>query len=117
MYVMYKNGSLRIFKIMFSARCKGAYLLFLSLFLCSLALFMANIVVSYFILDSLFSLSVSFASMATLLLKNLLFSTSLCKTYHRENVDSELDLCMVDSNDIVFEFWMSVSFLSPTFTI
>ena len=35
--------------------------------------------------------------------ENSLFSIPL-GAYHRENVDSELDLCMVDSNDVVREF-------------
>ena len=39
--------------------------------------------------------------------ENSLFSIPLGTTYHRENVDSELDLCMVDSNDIVCDFWKS----------
>ena len=36
-----------------------------------------------------------------------MLSIPLGATYHRENVDSELDLCMVDSNDIVREFQKS----------
>ena len=39
--------------------------------------------------------------------ENSLISIPLGKTYHRENVDSKLDLCMIDSNDIVCEFWTS----------
>ena len=35
---------------------------------------------------------------------NSLFSIPLSATYHRENVDSELHLCIVDSNDVCCEF-------------
>ena len=35
--------------------------------------------------------------------ENSLFSIPLGATYRRENVDIELDLCMVDGNDVVCE--------------
>ena len=38
---------------------------------------------------------------------NSLFSISFGDTFHRENVDSTLDLCLVDSNDKIFECWKS----------
>ena len=36
-----------------------------------------------------------------------LFSIPFGVTFHRENVDSALDLCLVDSNDTVVESWKS----------
>ena len=44
--------------------------------------------------------------------KNSLSSIPLGTTYHRENVDSELNLCMVDGNDVVCQFYESEAPLS-----
>ena len=43
----------------------------------------------------------------------LLHSIPLGETFHRENINSQLGLCILDTNNIVIDFWKSaVSFFS-----